>query len=54
MPLQSGKGEKSISANIKELMKSWHKTGKIGTSTPKTRAEAAKQAAAIAYKKSGE
>ncbi len=52
MPLKSGKGE--VHSNIKELMKSYKASGKIGTSTPKSKRDAVKQAAAIAYKKSRE
>lgn len=39
----------SKSAIIKEIMTSWEKTGKIGSSTPDNKKEALKQAAAIAY-----
>jgi hypothetical protein len=49
MPLKKGKG--SISSNIEELLGSWKKTGKIGTSSPRTMDAAKKQAAAIAYRK---
>ena len=49
MPLKSGKG--SISANIKELMHTYKSTGKIGNTSPKSRKQASKIAAAIAYRK---
>ena len=54
MPLQRGKSADARSQNIKELLHKWKRTGKIGTSSPKTMGEARKQAAAIAYKKSRE
>ena len=47
-PLRKGKSKKTISANIRELVHSWEKTGKIGTSRPKTKKQAVKQAVAIA------
>jgi hypothetical protein len=52
MPLKSGKGKKAVSGNIKELLHSYHETGKIGNITPKSAAHAKKIAAAIAFKKS--
>ena len=48
MPLKSGSSNKTKSSNIKELMKQYKETGKIGTSTPKTKEKAHKQAVAIA------
>jgi hypothetical protein len=53
MPLKSGKSQKTISANIGELVSSFKEKGKIGTSKPKSTAEAVKQASAIAYSKAG-
>lgn len=52
MPLKSGK--KSIGKNIKELMGKFKRTGKIGTSKPKSEKAAQKQAVAIAYQKANE
>jgi len=49
MPLIKGKSRKVISENIKELMDSYKKTGKIGNSTPVNLAKANRQAVAIAY-----
>lgn len=56
MPLKSGgkPGGKNFGDNIRELMRSFHASGKIGTSTPKSAAKANRQAVAIAYRKAGE
>jgi hypothetical protein len=53
MPLKKGSGKKTISSNIKELVKTYEKKGKIGTSTPKSKKAAIKQSVAIAYSKAG-
>lgn len=53
MPLKKGKSQKTISKNIETEMKKYKKTGKIGTSKPKSKKAATKQAAAIAYSKAG-
>lgn len=53
MPLKSGKSKKVISENISETMRSYKKKGKIGTSRPKNKADAQKQAVAIALSKAG-
>jgi hypothetical protein len=53
MPLKKGSSKKTISKNIGELMRSFKKTGKIGTSEPESTKEAQKQATAIAYSKAG-
>lgn len=53
MPLKKGSSQKTISANIGEMVGSYKETGKIGTSRPKSKAAASKQAAAIAYEKAG-
>jgi hypothetical protein len=49
MPLIKGKSRKVISENIKELMDSYKKTGKIGYSTPVNPGKANRQAVAIAF-----
>ena len=49
MPLK--KGTKAIGSNIKELMQSYHKSGSIGNTKPKSSRHAKEIAAAIAYKK---
>lgn len=51
MPLQAGKSKKAFVGNIRELMHSFKRKGKIGTSTPSSPAKANKQAVAIAYSK---
>jgi hypothetical protein len=54
MPLKKGKSKETISKNIKGEMKKYEKTGKIGTSKPKTKKKAQKQAVAIALSKARE
>ncbi len=49
MPLKKSKG---IGGNIAEVMKSWHKTRKIGNIHTKSSKKASQIAAAIAYKES--
>lgn len=51
MPLQTGHTQTIISANIKEIIDSWKKTGKIGNIRPKNKKHALKIAQAIAYRK---
>lgn len=51
MPLRSGAGRSTISGNIKEMLDSYKKTGKIGNTTPKNMAHARQIAAAAAYNK---
>lgn len=53
MPLSRGSSNKTISSNISEMMGSFKKTGKLGTSKPKSKAKAQKQAVAIALSKAG-
>ena len=53
MPLKKGKSRKTIGKNIKELVKTYDKKGKIGTSKPGNRKAAQKQAVAIALNKAG-
>lgn len=53
MPLKKGSSKKTISTNIGEMVGAYKDTGKIGTSKPKSKAAAVKQAAAIAYEKAG-
>lgn len=49
MPLKKGKSKKVRQENIKEIMRSYEKTGKIGTSKPANKKKAIKQAVAIGY-----
>jgi hypothetical protein len=53
MPLKKGSSQKTISSNIGEIVRDYKKDGMIGTSKPKSKAAAVKQAAAIAYDKAG-
>ena len=53
MPLKKGSSQKTISTNIGEMVRDYKKDGMIGTSKPKSKAAAVKQAAAIAYEKAG-
>ena len=54
MPLEPGSSRETIRKNIRELMHSFKAKRKIGTSTPASTKKAAKQAAAIAYRKARE
>jgi hypothetical protein len=49
MPLKKGKSQKVFKSNVKELVDTYKSKGKIGTSKPKSKAKAIKQAVAIAY-----
>ena len=53
MPLKKGSSKKTISSNIGEMVGSFKKTGKIGTSKPASKAKAIKQATAIALSTAG-
>jgi len=53
MPLKKGSSQKTISSNIGEIVRDYKKDGMIGTSKPKSKAAAVKQAVAIAYNKAG-
>jgi hypothetical protein len=53
MPLAKGKSKKVISKNVKELVDTYEKKGKIGTSKPESKEKAIKQALAISYSKAG-
>jgi hypothetical protein len=53
MPLKKGKSKKTVQKNIKELMKTYKKTKKIGTSKPKNKTAAQKQAVAVALSSAG-
>lgn len=53
MPLKKGSSQKTISTNIGEMVRDYKKDGMIGTSKPKSKAAAVKQAAAIAYERAG-
>ena len=49
MPIKKGRSRKIVRQNIEELISSWKRTGRIGSSKPKTLAGAMAQASAIAY-----
>lgn len=51
MPLLAGTGTKVHGANVRELVRSFKKTGKLGTSRPGSMKKALAQANAIAYRK---
>lgn len=53
MPLKPGSSRKTISGNIRELVGGYEDKGRIGTSTPKSKKAAVKQAVAISLKKAG-
>ncbi len=53
MPLKKGKSDKIISGNISEIVRDYDKSGSIGTSKPKSKAKAVKQAVAIALSTAG-
>lgn len=48
MPLKKGKSRATIGGNIKTLVEEWKATGAIGTSRPKSKRKAIRQAVAIA------
>ena len=53
MPLKRGSSQATISANVKRLVHEYDDDGTIGTSHPKSRKKAVKQAVAIALTKAG-
>jgi hypothetical protein len=53
MPLKRGSGKATVSSNIKTLVDDWKKDGSIGTSHPRTKKKAIRQAVAIALTKAG-
>lgn len=53
MPLKKGTSRKVISENIGETMRSYDKKGRIGSSKPKNRAAAQRQATAMALSEAG-
>jgi len=53
MPLKKGKSKRTVNKNVKELVKTYKKRGKIGTSRPANAKAARKQAVAIALDKAG-
>ena len=53
MPLKKGSSQKTISGNISEMVGKYKKSGSIGTSKPKNKGAAVKQAVAIALTTAG-
>lgn len=53
MPLSKGKSREAVSKNVKTLVHEWEHHGKIGSSHPKTKEKAIKQAVAISLTKAG-
>ena len=53
MPLKKGSSRKTISSNIGEIVRDYKQDGMIGTSKPKSKSAAVKQAVAVAYSKAG-
>lgn len=51
MPLKEGGSKKTFVENIREIMHSFMRTGRIGNSMPGSKGKADKQAVAIAYRK---
>ncbi len=49
MPLQKGYSQKTRSANIAEMIRSYESTGKIGNVTPRNKAHAQQIAIAASY-----
>jgi len=53
MPLKKGRSNKVVSGNISEIVRDYEKSGTIGTSKPKTKGKAVKQAIAISLSTAG-
>lgn len=53
MPLKGGKSQDAVKSNIKTLVHEWEDRGKIGSSHPRSKKKAIKQAVAISLKKAG-
>jgi hypothetical protein len=50
MPLKKGSSRRTIASNIRELLHTYHRQGRIGRSRPARARKAVQQAAAIAYR----
>jgi len=53
MPLETGKSDAALSANISLMMREYRRSGKIGDTRPRDQKHAQEIAAAIAYEKAG-
>lgn len=54
MPLKHGRSHKTVSGNIKEMLRKYKETGSIGNTRPKSMKQAKRIASAAAYRKSRE
>lgn len=53
MPGSSGKKHDQVGQNVEKIVHNWEKDGAIGSSHPRTKKKAVKQAVAISLKKAG-
>jgi hypothetical protein len=53
MPIKKGTSGRVVSGNISEIVKGYEKSGSIGTSKPKNKGKAVKQAVAISLSTAG-
>ena len=53
MPLQTGKSDAALSANISLMIREYRRSGRIGNIRPRDPKHAQEIAAAIAYEKAG-
>ncbi len=53
VPLRSGRSDRVVHANIRELLRSFMRTGRIGRNRPATPEAACRMAVAIAFRKAG-
>ena len=53
MPMKSGSSNRTVSQNVSELLKAYHRTGTIGNTTPKSNEKARQIALAAAFTKAG-
>jgi hypothetical protein len=51
--MPTSKGNEKVSRNVKKIVHDWEQDGAIGSSHPKSKKKAIKQAVAISLKKAG-